>query len=178
MRTFRVLAALSTVVVMAGSPVAARTLGQTTAAKPAAQKPEPAEEKDQPVPLDKVPKVVRDTLRQYAKDEEIKSASKGDDDGTSVYEFDIEQGARKFEVSITTKGAFFGSEETIALTDVPNTPRAAIDKLALGAKVVSVEKALDKNKAVTYEAVIDKAGKKTEYAVNTAGKVVGSEKVK
>ncbi len=153
---------------------------QTT--KPAAtkavpQKTQSDEEKDTPIPLAQVPQAVRTTLSQYAKDSEIKSASKGDDDGTAVYEFDIEQSGRKLEVSITPKGEFFGSEEVVALADVPDAPRATIAKLGQGATVVSVEKAIDKKKAVTFEAVIDKAGKKTEYAVNPAGKVVGTEKV-
>src|SRR5262245_3151575 len=86
-----------------------------TKTKPAAsadkEKKEAGDEKDEAISLDKVPKVVHDTLAQYAKDAEVKTASKGDVDGTAVFEFDIEQGARKWELSITPKGAFFGSEE-------------------------------------------------------------------
>ena len=135
------------------------------------------QEHDQPIPLSQVPQVVRTTLAQYAKDTEIKSATKGNDDGTVVYEFDIVQGARKLEVSITPKGEFFGSEEVIAIADAPEAARATITKLATGGTLVSVEKAIDRKQAVTYEAVIDKGGKKTEYEINASGKVVGTEKV-
>ncbi len=89
----------------------------------------------------------------------MKEGGKGDDDGTQVYEFQVEQGAKKFEVSITAKGAFFGTEEEIKLADVPDKARATINKTATGGKIVSVEKALDKNKKTTYEALIEKGGK-------------------
>jgi uncharacterized membrane protein YkoI len=108
----------------------------------------------------------------------VKSASKGDNDGTIVYEFDIEQGARKFEVAITPTGAFFGSEEVIQLADVPEAARHTFEKRAQGGKIISVEKAVDKNKKTNYEAVIEKGGKQTEVVVDPAGKVVSTETVK
>ena len=148
-----------------------------TGPAPAAEKPDAADEKDEVIPLAKIPKVVHDTLAQYAKDADVKTASKGDVDGTIVYEFDIEQGTRKLEVSITPKGAFFGSEEVIQLTDVPEAARATIAKQAQTGKLISVEKAVDKNKKTTYEAIIEKAGKQTEIAVDATGKIVSTEAV-
>jgi hypothetical protein len=136
-----------------------------------------ADERDETMPLAKVPKVVKDTLSQYAKDSEVKSVSKGDNDGTIVSEFDIEQGARKFEVSITPKGVFFGSEEVIQLSEVPEAARNTFNRQAQGGKIDSVEKAVDKNKKTNYEAVIEKGGKQTEYVVDPNGKVVSSEAV-
>ena len=64
------------------------------------------EEKEEAVSMDKVPQKVKDTLKQYAADTDVKTVEMGDQDGTKVYEFDIEQGARKFEVAITPDGKF------------------------------------------------------------------------
>ena len=159
---------------------AAQAKRAPTSKKAVAQKveaPESGDESDEVVPLSQVPKVVRDTLAQYAKEFEVKTAAKGDVDGTIVYEFGIEQGTHKLEVSITPKGMFFGSEEIVQLADVPVAARATLSKQAEGGKLISVEKAVDKNKKVTYEGVIEKGGKQTEYQVDINGKVVGTEVV-
>jgi IS4 transposase len=133
--------------------------GQSKTAPPKAAA---ADEKDETVALSAVPKVVKDTLSQYAKESEVRSVSKGDNDGTIVYEFDIEQGAKKFEVSITPKGAFFGSEEVIQLADVPEAARTTFEKRAQGGKIISVERA---------------GGKQTEVVVDPNGKVLSTEAV-
>jgi hypothetical protein len=44
-----------------------------------------------------------------------------------------------------------------------------------GGKISGGEKAVDKDNKVTYEADIEKDGKKTEVAVNADGKVVSTE---
>jgi hypothetical protein len=174
MKLHQVVLGVAAALVVVGLNTSADAAQAKAAAKP---KPAAAEEKDEIVALAAVPKVVKDTLSQYAKDSEVKKVSKGDNDGTIVYEFDIEQGSRKFEVSITPKGAFFGSEETIQLADVPEAARATFEKRAQGGKIISVEKAVDKNKMTNYEAVIEKGGKKTEVVVDPSGKVISTETV-
>src|ERR1700737_2944103 len=158
MKLHQVVMSVATVLAAVGLSTSADAGQSKPAAKPKAAV---AEEKDEKVALAAVPKLVRDTLSQYAKDAEVKSVSKGDNDGTIVYEFDIEQGARKFEVAITPKGVFFGSEEGIQLADVPEAARNTFEKRAQGGKIISVEKAVDKNKKTNYEAVIEKGGKQT-----------------
>jgi hypothetical protein len=173
MKVDQIFMSLATVALVVGLNTGAHA-AQT---KPSAQPKVEADENDDVVPMAKVPKVVRDTLSQYAKESEVESASKGDVDGTKVYEFDIVQGARKFEVAITPKGVFFGSEEVVQLADVPDAARATFDKQAQGGKIVSLEKAVDKNKKTSYEAIIEKSGKQTEVVVDPTGKVVSTEKV-
>jgi hypothetical protein len=75
-----------------------------------------AEEKEATVTMDQVPQKVKDTLKQYAANSDVKTIEQGDADGTKVFEFDIEQGTRKFEVAITPKGKFWGTEEDMDLT--------------------------------------------------------------
>jgi hypothetical protein len=175
MKVDQLVISFATVALVAGLSLSAHA----AQSKPSAQsKVEAGDESDEVVPIGKVPKVVRDTLSQYAKESEVQSASKGDVDGTIVYEFDIVQGARKFEVAITPKGAFFGSEEVIPLADVPEAARSTFNKQAQGGKIISLEKAVDKNKKTSYEAIIEKSGQQTEVVVDPGGKVVSTEKVK
>ena len=133
------------------------------------------EAKEESISLDKVPAAVKTTLAKYAADSDVKKVEKGDQDGTQVYEFDIEQGVRKFEVAISPKGKFMGTEEDMELTAMPAAAQKALRDQAAGGKISAGEKAVDKDNKVTYEADIDKDGKKTEVAVDANGKIVSTE---
>jgi hypothetical protein len=135
------------------------------------------EEKTESVTLADVPAAVKTTLKGYAADTEVKKTELGDQDGSKVYEFDIEKGARKFEVSVTPGGKFMGTEEEIQLADMPAPAQATLKTQAGSNKLSGFEKAEDENHQVTYEGVIEKNGKKTEVAVDAAGKVVNTEAV-
>jgi uncharacterized membrane protein YkoI len=133
------------------------------------------EEKEESISLDQVPQSVKDTLKQYAADSDVKTVVKGDQDGTKVFEFDIEQGARKFEVAISTKGKFMGTEEDVQLSDMPQPAQDALKAQGGDGKLSGFEKAVDQNNKATYEADIEKDGKKSEVAVDADGKVVSTE---
>jgi hypothetical protein len=135
------------------------------------------EEKEEAVSMDKVPQVVRDTLKQYASESDVKKVEKGDEDGTKEFEFEITQGKRSYELAITADGKFMGTEEDIQLTDVPDAAQAALKAQAGGGKLSGFEKAVDQNQKITYEADIEKDGKKFEVAVDAGGKVVSTESV-
>jgi hypothetical protein len=137
-----------------------------------------AEEKEDAVTMDQVPQKVKDTLKTYAAESDVKKVEKGDADGKKVFEFEIQQGTRKFEVSITPKGKFWGMEEDMELTAMPDAVQKALTAQAAGGKLSGGEKAVDKDNKVTYEANIEKDGKKFEVAVDEKGKVVSTEAVK
>jgi uncharacterized membrane protein YkoI len=134
-----------------------------------------SEEGEDSISLDKVPAAVKTTLASYAADADVKKVEKGDDDGTKVYEFDIEQGARKFEVAITPAGKFNGTEEDMAFSAMPDAAQKALNNAAGGGTISGGEKAVDASNKVTYEADIVIGGKKSEVAVDTDGKVVSTE---
>ncbi len=46
-------------------------------------------EKDEDVSMDKVPQEVKDTLKQYVAESDVKKIEKSDEDGVVAYEFDI-----------------------------------------------------------------------------------------
>ena len=53
--------------------------------------------------MDKAPKVVRDAVKAKYPKAQIVAAEKGDQDGKAVYEFDLKDGEKKWEVSFTPK---------------------------------------------------------------------------
>jgi uncharacterized membrane protein YkoI len=132
-------------------------------------------EKEDAVSMDKVPQAAKDALEQYASESDVKGVEKGDQDGTKVYEFDITQGARSFELAVTPDGKFMGTEENIQLTDMPEAAQAALKAQTGDGKLSGFEKAVGQNHKTTYEADIEKNGKKTEVAVDADGNVVSTE---
>jgi hypothetical protein len=133
------------------------------------------DEKEETVSMDKVPQVVKDTLKKYAAESDVKKAEEGDEDGTKEFEFDVTQGTRKFEVAITPDGKYLGTEEDMDLAGMPDAVQKTLTSQAAGGKISGGEKAVDANNKVTYEADIQKDGKKFEVAVDANGTLLKTE---
>ena len=133
------------------------------------------EEKEETIAMDKVPQAARDALVKYASDSEVKSVEKADHDGKTVYEFTIDKGGRKYELALSPKGKYKGTEEDVEFSTMPEAVQAAFKAAAAGGKISGGEKAEDAHHKVTYEADIEKDGKKTEIAVNADGKVINKD---
>jgi uncharacterized protein YxeA len=131
------------------------------------------EEQDQILKMTQVPQKVQQAIKAYASAAEIKQITRGDVDGTIAYEFQIEKGGRKSEVSITPDGKLLTSEEEVPLAEIPDAARALINAQAAGGRVVSTEKVVEHGKTA-FEAVIEKGGKQAEISVSPDGKIVGS----
>ena len=142
----------------------------------ATEQPE-GKEADETVSLDQVPPAVRETIKGFASAAEIKKIEKGDVDGKIAYEFVITKNGKDSEVTIYPNGKLLGTEEIIPLAEVPEAARNTINTHAADGKLISTEKVIEHGKTV-YEAIIEKAGKKTEYIVAPDGKLVGTEAVK
>jgi uncharacterized protein with LGFP repeats len=132
-------------------------------------------EKEETISLGSVPAAVKATLAGYAADSEVKKAEKGDEDGKTEYEFEIEKGGRKFEVAIAPDGKFLDTEEDVAFNDLPEAVQKALMAQAGGGKISGCEKSVDGYRKVTYEADITKEGKKMEVALNADGQVLKTE---
>lgn len=133
------------------------------------------EGKEETVSLDKLPDAVHKALAAYATDSDVKKIEKGEQDDKKVYEFDIDQGGQKFELTLSKKGKFLGKEEDIQLSDMPVAAQAALKAQAGDASLSDFEKAEDKHHQITFEGTIEKGGKKTEVAVDGSGKIVSTE---
>jgi uncharacterized membrane protein YkoI len=133
------------------------------------------DEKEEKVSMDQVPQKVKDTLKKYAAETDVKAVEKGEQDDTKVYEFDIQQGTKNFEITISAKGKYLGQEEDVEFSTLPAAVQKTLTAKAAGGKISGCEKAVDNKNKVTYEATIEKDGKKTEYTVNAKGKLIDKE---
>jgi uncharacterized membrane protein YkoI len=114
-----------------------------------------------------VQKAVRD---QESKGATIKKISAEKEHGKTVYEVETLVDGHTRDLIVDATGRIVESEEAISIDAVPAPVKAA---LHTAGKVVKLEK-LTKGASVTYEAQIEKNGKKSEIVLDAAGKRVKS----
>lgn len=129
------------------------------------------------IAMDQVPAAVREAVKKYANDAEIKAVLEVNDDGTKIIEFDIEKNGKKSEVGFHKDGKLFMTEEEIALADVPSAVQKTIAKKSKDAKAGTPFRVV-KEGTTRYEVVIEKNGEKTEYSVSAEGKTLSKQVVK
>jgi hypothetical protein len=131
-------------------------------------------EKESKITMDQVPAAVQQAIKGYASADEIKGIEDGDADGTKVIEFDVEKNGKASEIAFKPDGQLFGTEEDVAFADLPEAVQKTVNDLGAGAKIGDPEKAVQDGK-VSYEVVIERDGKKTEFTFSPDGKKIGSE---
>ena len=136
-----------------------------------------AAEAAEKITMDKVPAAVQQAIKAYASESEIKAIENGDVDGTKVIEFDIEKNGRKSEIAFRPNGKLFSTEEQVTMAELPEAVRKTINEKGAGGTIGTPEKVVQEGKT-SYEVIIEKDGKKTEFMISPAGKVTGTEAVK
>jgi uncharacterized membrane protein YkoI len=139
-----------------------------------------ADNKDKKISLDKAPKAVQDAIKARFPDGEVTSVEKETEDGKVVYDIELKQKGRKYEMDILEDGTVIEIEKEIAAKDLP----AAVSK-ALEAKypkatikeVMEVYKVKDKDEKLTeYEVTLETADKESkEVKVSLDGKSIKEE---
>jgi uncharacterized membrane protein YkoI len=134
------------------------------------------EEKEEKVPLDKVPKAVIDAVKAKYKDAELVSAEKENENGKVVYEINIKVKGQTIEVSATPDGKIVSIEKTITVKDLPKAVAEALDGKYPKATIKKVEE-ITHGEKLSYEVLLVTADKKTlEVVFDPAGKVLEEEK--
>ena len=136
------------------------------------------EEKAQdPLELDKIPKVVMDALKARFPDAEIHKWTKEKEGDIVVYDIEFKQQDRKFEADIKEDGTIHNWEKEIAAADLPEVamkaveakyPESAIKEIMEITAVTEGKEALE-----AYEVVLVTADKKeVEVAVAADGEIL------
>lgn len=87
------------------------------------------------------------------------------------YEIEYMEGSVKHEVKYTAKGKLVGTEEAIALKDLPEAVTKAVAAKYSGAKVLRAEKET-RDGVVRYEVKLQTKGKKKEVHISEKGEVI------
>lgn len=134
------------------------------------------EEKEGTVTWSQVPAAAQQTIKQHAPETAIKKIEKDEEDGKVAYEFQIIQGGKKSEITVAADGKLLSVEEEVALADVPVAVRQTIEAQAAGGKAGTLEKVTEDGET-TFEAKVQKGGKRLEITVTPDGKLTRTEDV-
>ena len=110
-----------------------------------------------------LPAAVRNALPAQTKGAEIKNIMKETVKGKTVYEVETVTNGMTRDLILSGTGAVLETEEQVALESIPVASRKMLEAKARGAKIEKVE-ALTKNGKVSYEATINRNGKKSEIS--------------
>ena len=134
----------------------------------------PARADEKPVPLDKVPKAVRDAVKVKFPNAEVKKAATETEEGKTVYEISLTYKEHNYDVTLTPEGKITDVEKQIAAKDLPKSVTKALGAKYPQATFTRVEE-LSKgdDKVFGYEVLLVTAEKKTfEVELDAKGKII------
>ena len=120
------------------------------------------------IPLKQLPPAVRKAADANLQGGVIKAASKETENGQTYYEVETTRGGRGRDLLFDVHGQLVSVEEEIAPDAVPAAVGTA---LAAHGTVLKVE-LVTKGSAVSYEGVVERAGKRSEVVVDAEGKAI------
>jgi uncharacterized membrane protein YkoI len=119
------------------------------------------------VKLADLPVQVQKTVQEQTKNAELKGLSKEVENGKTFYEIETIVNGKSRDLLVDPSGKIIELEEATTLESVPAAVKAA---LAPKGKILKIE-TVTRGKAVSYEAVVSKNGKKSEIAVEADGTI-------
>jgi hypothetical protein len=139
-----------------------------------------ADEKPMKIAPDKLPKKVKDAINKRFPGAKITSAEKEIEGGKVVYDIELTQKGREYEMDIQENGTVIEIEKQVFLKDVPKAITNAIKAKYPKAKikeVMEVNKVKGKKETPDhYEVTLTMDDKDFEVVVSLDGKSVKSEK--
>jgi uncharacterized membrane protein YkoI len=131
------------------------------------------------IPLDKVPKAVREAVQARFPGAKLLGAEKEVENGKTQYEIAVKHEGKKIEATLTHEGKLLEFETRIAVKDMPRAVRRAIESKYRGGKYKAVEavtKVREGNEKLEYYEVQIEAGKKkVEVLVTADGRIKKEE---
>ena len=123
---------------------------------------------EKPVKLSDLPPAVQKAIEAQTKGAEIKGISTETEKGKTLYEAETRLNGHGRDLLFDKTGTLVEVEEETALDAIPAPARSAIEKKSANGKVLKVETVTSGSK-VSYEAEIEKNGKKSEFTVKPDG---------
>ena len=124
---------------------------------------------DKKLQLKDLPAAVQRTVQaEEVKGAKVVGLSSEKERGQTVYEVETTINGHTRDLIVNAAGTIVESEEETTLDAVPQAVKTALEARGKVGKVETVTR----GKAVTYEATVEKNGKKSEVAVNALGRPI------
>jgi len=139
-----------------------------------------AEDGEEKVPLDKLPKAITDAVAKRFPKAKMVSAATELEDKVKVYEVTIKEGEVTTDVTLTADGVITGFESSVAIADLPKVISDAVATKYPQGKMKSAEtvtKIKDGKETMEYfEIILTSEGSEYEVQVLPSGKIKAEEK--
>ena len=122
------------------------------------------------VQMKDLPEPVQKTVQEQIKTSKLRGLAKEVENGKTFYEAETTLNGKSRDILIDPTGAIVEVEEATTLASIPEAAQKAFTTAAGSGKILTVE-TVTKGSVVSYEAVIQKGGKKSEVAVNADGSI-------
>jgi uncharacterized membrane protein YkoI len=122
------------------------------------------------VQMKDLPPPVQKTVQEQIKTAKLRGLSREVERGKTYYEAETTLNGKSRDILMDATGAIVEVEEATALENIPEAAQKALRTNAGSGKILRVE-SVTKGSTVSYEAVIEKNGKRSEVAVNADGSV-------
>ena len=139
-----------------------------------------AEDGEEKVPLDKLPKAVSDAVTKRFPKAKMVSAATELEDKVKVYEVTIKEGEVNTDVTLTPEGVMLGFESSVAVKDLPKVVTDTVaskypqGKITLAETVTKVKEG--KETMEYYEVIVTSGADTVEMQILPDGKVKAEEK--
>ncbi|HEX3746228.1 MAG TPA: hypothetical protein VHW09_19950 [Bryobacteraceae bacterium] len=121
------------------------------------------------VQMKELPPAVQKTVLEQTRTASLRGLTKEVENGKTFYEAETTVNGKSRDVLIDSSGAVVEVEEATSLEAIPAAARKALEQEAgASGKILTVE-TVTRGTAVSYEAEMQKGGKKSEYAVHADG---------
>lgn len=139
-----------------------------------------AQDQEESVPLDKVPKAVLDAVKARFADAKLMEASKEKEDGKQVYEVTIKDKGQTVDVTLTPEGSIIMIERAIPPAKLPPAVSKAVDEKYPKATIKIAEEIFKvdqrQEKLAYYEVQLVTGQKILEVVLAPDGKVLKEER--
>jgi hypothetical protein len=122
------------------------------------------------VQMKDLPPPVQKAVEEQIKTAKLRGLSREVEHGKTYYEAETTVNGKSRDILMDSTGAVVEVEEATAFESIPEAAQRALRTKAGSGKILSVE-SVTKGSVVSYEAVIQKNGRKSEIAVNSDGSV-------
>jgi uncharacterized membrane protein YkoI len=137
-----------------------------------------ADDKEEKVPLDKLPKAVLKAVKDKFKDAELVSAQTEKEDDKLLYEVNLKDKGKTVEVTVTPDGKIVSIERTLDAKDLPRPVTEAIDRKYPKAEYKRVEEVTEKGETNFEVLLVTADKKKIEVVLDRTGKILKEEEQK
>jgi len=124
------------------------------------------------VEVSQAPSAVQQTVREQSRDGKIRGFSQEEEEGEVVFELELLVHGHTRDMIIDSAGHILSVEEELEFSSLPEAVKVTLRAQTEGAAIRRIESLAQGGKIVSYEAQVEKSGKRSEIKVDPEGRLM------